>query len=200
MDESGARQMELYLKTLIVFVHFLAAAYVLMSIVKLDWELLKNYRNPLAAHFVRRICDAKRSTLFALIVLYLTGFALIAYGQSINPTYLQNEKLWVKFIVVGLLTANGIFVHALSANVQEHTILAELSNPIAIKLNVIGAISSSSWLFACVLGVARAWNNTLPFAQILSYYLLTLLIAIAVSLLHHFNMVQVPRGLLGTDY
>jgi hypothetical protein len=40
-----------------------------------------------------------------------------------------------------------------------------------ILVALTGAISSTSWLFACYLGIARPWNYTVDYAYIMFIYI-----------------------------
>lgn len=174
--------MELYAKTILVFFHFLLAALVLSQVIRTDYLLLKNYTRPLSGSVVAAIGETKKIACWSLLLLYITGGLLVWYGISVNAAYMSNEKLWVKFVCVGVLTLNGYLVHRLDKYVEEGSVLSECSLPIMLKMAVVGGISSSSWIFACLLGVARAWNGKLHFEEVIAYYGVTVLLAICLSI------------------
>ncbi len=177
--------MDMYFKTVLVFSHFLLAAFALMAILKIDFTLVRNYDKPLGGALLDEIAAVKTYALWSLGGLYLTGALIVAYGVLRDPAYLANEKLWVKFVDVAVLTVNGFFVHALSRHVKSGIVLSRLPTSIALRLNLAGAVSSVSWVFACWLGVARAWNGTLSFATILTLYLAAVVLtAVVLTLLH----------------
>lgn len=95
--------------------------------------------------------------------LIVTGAALVVYGMVTSQGYLNDPKLWVKFICVAVLTANGYLVHLLGRHVKEQTVLADFSYEISVLISIVGAVSSARWIFACWLGIARAWNKVMPF-------------------------------------
>lgn len=41
--------------------------------------------------------------------------------------------------------------------------LADFFYGISVLISIVGAVSSASWIFACWLGIARAWNKVMPF-------------------------------------
>ncbi|MDO4641074.1 MAG: hypothetical protein Q4A84_05150 [Neisseria sp.] len=174
--------MEMYAKTILVFLHFLLAALALAQVIRTDYLVLKNYTKPLGETVVAAISETKRIACWSLALLYLTGGLLVLYGMNTNPAYMSNEKLWVKFICVGVLTLNGYLVHKLDKHVRVGSTLSEFPLSFALQMAVVGAISSSSWIFACLLGIARAWNGKLPFVEVMTYYGATVVLAICVSI------------------
>ena len=173
--------MELYAKTILVFFHFLLAALVLSQVIRTDYLVLKNYTRPLSRSVVTTIGETKKIACWGLLLLSITGGLLVWYGMHVNAAYMDNEKLWVKFVCVGVLTVNGYLVHSLDKYVEEGSVLSEYPLPFMLQMAVVGGISSSSWIFACLLGIARAWNGALPFAEVLMYYGLAVSLAIGVS-------------------
>lgn len=143
-----------------MFAHFALAAAVLTKVLHVDFLLLKNYAVLLDKDLVDKIGKAKQIALWGLAGLIVTGVALVVYGMVTSQGYLNNPKLWVKLAV---LTANGYLVHLLGRHVKEQTVLADFSYGISVLISIVGAVSSASWIFACWLGIARAWNKVMPF-------------------------------------
>lgn len=186
--------MEMYFKTILVFLHFLLAAMVLAQVLRTDFLLLKNYKKPLGPAVIGHIRETKKTACWCLLALYLTGGALVLYGMSKNPEYIANEKLWVKFVCVGVLTLNGFLVHKLGHYVHEGSVLSEFPLPLGLGIAVVGAVSSSSWIFACVLGIARAWNGALPFAEVMAYYGMAVGLAVSVGIVFCLMVRMRPGG------
>ncbi|WP_377057915.1 hypothetical protein [Neisseria musculi] len=182
--------MEIYFKTALVFTHFILAGIVLTKVLHTDFLLLKNYTSPLDKDLIQQIKQAKQVALWGLLGLAATGIALVVYGILTSPGYLNNPKLWVKFICVGVLAANGFLVHRLARHVQEKTVLADFPYGLSVQISIVGAISSASWIFACWLGIARSWNRVLPFSEVLGHYGLVLLAAVCASMLVNIRFVQ----------
>ncbi|MFN3988188.1 MAG: hypothetical protein ACK4KV_22085 [Rhodocyclaceae bacterium] len=177
--------MDLYFKTLLVFFHFVLSAYCLVSVVRTDWKILGSYSTPIAPELHREIVDTKAVMPHALAALWLTGLLIVAYGVYTDPGYLDNQKLWFKLFVVAVLTLNGLLIHRFAPAVRPGVVLAELDGKTAFQLNLIGVISSLSWVWACFVGTARAWNGTLSFSTILGFYLASLAAGISAALLLH---------------
>ena len=153
--------------TLIVFVHLLATSMALGAIVATDLRLLSKLSqdkvriappNPFVARIV----------LVALIVLWISGAAIVAWGLNVRPDYLANPKLQVKIGFVALLTLNAVVLHrytfprlARGRRVPRWT----LTDWIVVAIPV--AASNFLWMSCAFLGVARAWNYTMPLRDIL---------------------------------
>jgi hypothetical protein len=108
----------------------------------------------------------------ALVLLWISGLTLVLLGYLENPQqYLMNEKLWAKFTVVSVLTLNGIALHYYSfPRVTSRRGLLGLPTFEQILVVLTGALSTTSWLFACYLGIARPWNYTVDFSFVMFIY------------------------------
>ncbi len=177
--------MDLYFKTALVFAHFGLAAFCLVTVLATDLKVLKNYARPLSVALCEDIARAKHAVPRALLGLWISGLLIVAHGVATQPYYLSNDKLWFKLVVVVALSVNGLLVHRVGRVVQPGAILATLDERTALHLNLAGATSSTSWLWACFLGTARAWNGTLSFSTILLYYLTSLAFAMSVAVCIH---------------
>ena len=188
--------MDLYWKTALVFAHFALAAFCLVTIVGTDLKVLKQYGEPVTEALCAEIARVKQAVTLALLGLWITGLTIVGYGIATAPHYLANQKLWFKLLVVVALSLNGVLVHRVGKVVQPGVVLARLDERTALQLNLAGATSSISWLWACFLGTARAWNDTLPFATILLYYLASLAVGLSLALGLHLRRRRALRGAL----
>ena len=180
---------DLYLKTPLVFFHFVLAAFALVTVVRLDFIILGTYTLPVSPDFLSRIKRAQGVMILYLLGLWVTGLLLVVYGAFFQPEFLFNQKLWCKLAVVVVLTLNGGLVHRLSKHVEVNKSFSEFSAFMGTQLCAVGAISSVSWLWACFLGVARPWNHVLPWQMIGHFYAATLGLAILVAVTwHHFHL------------
>lgn len=164
------------IKTLIVYAHLLAACVAVGILLMQDMALAKTKGKCLSASIIQDLIKATNLVFFALIVLWVSGLVLVLVGYLEDPQqYLQNEKLWAKFTVVGILTLNGIVLHYFSFPrvISVHGLLGQPS--LAQVLVVLtGTISSVSWLFSCYLGIARPWNYTADYGFVMTVYALVL--------------------------
>ncbi|AXF84966.1 hypothetical protein DTO96_100683 [Ephemeroptericola cinctiostellae] len=174
-----------YVKSIMRFVHFLPAAYALVSVLSFDLRVLSVYGLPLGREFLGELHAIKNKVKYSLILLWLTGIAIVAMGCLTTPDYLDNQKLWFKVCAVLILTVNGYFIHRCCGRFKEGVILSELDAPAALGLNVLGVISSVSWVWACFLGSAREWSFNMAFSDMALLYVLSLCAGGGVSFYLH---------------
>jgi hypothetical protein len=188
--------MDLYFKTALVFAHFVLAAFCLVTIIGTDLKLIRHYGSPATGALCDDVARVKRAVTYGLAGLWITGLVIVGYGMSTSPTYLANPKLWFKVAVVLALTLNGVLVHRMGRVLQPGVTLAALDDRTALLLNMAGATSSISWLWACLLGTARAWNGTLSFQVILAYYVASLMVCLGLAIGLHIRQRRQLRLLL----
>lgn len=172
-------------KTFLVYSHLIAACVAIAVIFFQDAALMKwrgRAMDQKAVNDLHR--DANRIVTF-LILLWITGLALVILGQMNNPAYLLNQKLWAKFTVVSILTLNGLLLHSYSFPlVSSSKGLLGLRKSGQLFVLVTAVISLVSWLFACYLGIARHWNNVAPFSYVMTVYTVLLCISMIGGLLY----------------
>lgn len=171
------------MKTLLVYAHLLAACVSVGILLLQDLALTKSRGQALSESAVKDLTKSAEIMFAALVALWISGLALVVLGYLENPQqYLMNEKLWAKFTVVSVLTLNGIVLHYFSfPRVTSRRGLLGLPSIEQILVAITGAISSTSWLFACFLGIARPWNYTVSYSFVMFIYLGLLIAAIIVA-------------------
>ncbi len=160
------------MKTLIVYAHLLAACVAVGLLLIQDLALAKTRGGRLSESAVRELTKAADIMFVALVLLWISGLALVLLGYLENPQqYLLNEKLWAKFTVVSVLTVNGIALHYFSFPrvISSRGLLGQPSVD-QVLVALTGAVSSVSWLFSCYLGIARPWNYTVDYSYVMFIY------------------------------
>lgn len=152
---------------LLVFGHLLAASMALGAIVATDLRLLSKLSqdkvriappNPFVARIV----------MLALLLLYVTGGAIVIQGLADRPDYLDNPKLQAKIALVVLLTLNAFILHKVTFPRLARGRRVPRWNVIDwIVVAVPVALSNSLWLFCAFLGIARPWNYVVPLRDVL---------------------------------
>jgi hypothetical protein len=156
------------LSMLLVFAHLLAASTALGAIVATDLRLLSKLaqdRTRIAPpnEFVARI------VIVALFVLYATGAAIVWQGMLGRVDYLANPKLQAKLALVVLLTINAGILHRLTfPRLARGRRVARWHASDWILIGFPVGISNFLWMFVAFLGVARAWNDTMPFGDVMA--------------------------------
>jgi hypothetical protein len=171
------------MKTLIIYVHLLAACLAIGILILQDLALVKTQGRPLSNSAIMELERTAKLTFFALGALWISGLLLIVIGYMESPNnYLFNEKLWAKFTVVFVLTLNGLFLHNYSF---PKVISPQGVNGLSINAQFFvllsGAISSTSWFFASFLGIARSWNNTVSYSFIIYIYIFLIIASFIVG-------------------
>jgi hypothetical protein len=153
--------------TLVVYFHLIATCAAIGTIVITDMRIMAKVLGykvviPRPERFETRMISA------ALLFLYASGSVLVWQGLRSNPEYLSNPKLQAKLVLVVLLTANAFFLH-----LKIFPILGR-SKPVSrwsdaewVTVAVGVSLSNSLWFFCAFLGIARAWNNTVPMLFVL---------------------------------
>ncbi len=184
------------MKTLLVYAHLLAACVSVGILLLQDLALAKTRGNPLPEKMVHDLRTAADIMFAALVVLWVTGLALVIVGYLDNPQqYLMNPKLWAKFTVVSILTLNGLLLHYFSfPRVVSHTGLLGRSPLEQSLIATTGAISSTSWLFACFLGIARHWNYTAQYEFVMLVYAALVIgaVIVACKIMHSLRVQEPP--------
>jgi hypothetical protein len=166
-------------KLIVVFVHLLAVCTALGAIIATDLRLLARLRErrmrlaPPNSYVMRLVGGA-------LLVLWLSGAVLLWLGHEENPEVLNNPKLIGKLVLVGLLTLNAVWLHALTFPWLAHARrVARWSFMEGLVVAVPVAASNALWLYCAFLGIARPWNFVVPLSQVLAVAALVFLLSLA---------------------
>lgn len=159
----------------VLFAHVLAFAVTLSAVLREDMRLLSTRRVDQA-----RLRQTMRGVTFGLVVLWVTGLALVAIGAAGSPSpWVPSAKLVAKLVVVTLLTLNGWALHA---RVFPRLRAGNLFWSASLRLPAaLGAISTASWLYAAFVGVARPLSPLLTFANFMVLYGAVICIALVVA-------------------
>lgn len=188
----GERRM---LKTIVVYVHLLATCMALGSVLLTDFRLWTWRNRKPDAVMLAQLVETQHIVTFALAALWVTGALLIGLGfWHEGAHYLLNQKLWAKVSVVSLLTLNGILLHRIGFPLLQKAALAAQPRAKLMCLGLLGALSSTGWLFAAFLGVARPWNYVLPYHQVMTIFACVLLIAALTAIAATYNLKAISRA------
>ncbi|HLM52709.1 MAG TPA: hypothetical protein VK325_03740, partial [Pseudoxanthomonas sp.] len=137
------------LRLALLYSHLLLCAFTLQRVLSEDWRLLVSQVD------ATRLKDTLLVMPFLLAGLWVTGLAIAAIDTHLSwAEFAAKPKLQAKLVCLCVLTANGWALH--------HKVFKRLSNPrridakTALVFGGLGAISTSSWLFAAFLGIARS--------------------------------------------
>ena len=155
------------LKLLLLFAHLLGTSLALGAIVATDIRLLRKLAddrvriappNP----FVMRLIT------LALLVLYLTGAAMIALGLTDDPEYLGNPKLQAKLLLVAVLSVNALVLHRYTfPGLARGRRVARWKLGDFMRVALPVSLSNCLWMYCAFLGVARPWNHAVSLGFVL---------------------------------
>ncbi|MEL6682475.1 MAG: hypothetical protein AAFQ09_07495, partial [Pseudomonadota bacterium] len=109
-----------------------------------------------------------------LKLLWVTGFGFLVFYWANDPIKLQNEKVWAKMVIVGILTINGMFIHKtilpLIGQRVGTTMLYGLSLRRRAVLVTSGMVLVVSWYTPLIIANIPHLNFQVPMVQILALY------------------------------
>ena len=155
------------IKLLLLFAHLLGTSMALGAIVATDIRLLgrladARVRIPPPNEFVMRLIS------LALLILYITGAAMIALGLSEDPAYLSNPKLQGKLALVAVLSINALVLHRYTfPSLTSARRVARWTLSDFLRIGVPVSVSNSLWMYCAFLGIARPWNHTVSIGFVL---------------------------------
>jgi hypothetical protein len=163
-------------RQLLLFGHAMAFAFAVVTVLREDVALL-------TAQFVdvERIEASGRTMVRLLAALWLTGISLIVLQVGVEPVAaLLRPKVAAKLSVVVALTLNGLLLHKLA--------FPRLARPhgrvcrAATICTILGAVSTTTWLFASFVGLARWMPASTSYAQFMTLYAVALALGLMVAL------------------
>jgi hypothetical protein len=157
--------------------HIIAFALALATIIKEDIHLLR------AKHFdAASLYATAKLVKWLLLALWLTGVPMVIMDVGTNVALLlSNSKLLTKLIVVGTLTLNGLMLHFVAFPLITGN--ARNPNKAATIAATLGAVSTTSWLYASFVAVSRIVAPYLSVFDFVLLYLLALAVAVSFAIL-----------------
>jgi protein-S-isoprenylcysteine O-methyltransferase Ste14 len=171
------------MKTFLVYSHLLSACFAIGILIMQDIALAKIQGRSMNAREIAELKYNSGMVSLALILLWVTGAGLVAQGYLNDAAYILNQKLWAKVVVVVTLTLNGVILHHYSfPKLMAKQGFWSNTTPQQLVVMATAVISVVSWLFACYLGIARTWNNTVSLAYVMSFYAAALAVGTGIAL------------------
>jgi hypothetical protein len=165
----------MHIITFIKIFHLLGLVMGFGGAVLLDMTIFsRGVIRPVSHFTVHQAEVLSRIVTWGLIVLWLTGIALIWMNTLDKPEYITNQKLWAKIAIVMLLTANGVLIHHmilpyLKANIGQR-LFDGMKRPLLAAFTLAGSVSFVSWTTPFILGKASELNYVTPMWIILAAY------------------------------
>jgi hypothetical protein len=161
----------------LLYGHIIAFALALAAVIKEDVHLLRE------SHFdTTSLLATAKLVKWLLLALWVTGVPMVMIDIGTDVSLLLGKpKLLAKLIVVGALTLNGILLHLVAFPMV--TGKPQNPNKAATIAATLGAVSTTSWLYASFVGVARIVAPYFSLHDFIILYLLALAIAVSFAIL-----------------
>ncbi|MCE0559030.1 hypothetical protein [Motilimonas sp. E26] len=183
------------MKIVLLYAHILSLAAAIGAMIMTELLISRRFRN-FSYDLFEVIQLAHRTINWSLAVLWLSGIGFLLQGYSEDPAYIMNQKVWVKVLVVALVTLNGYFIsRRVLPNIRglcEGNLLAN-SVEQALLFRVSISISLAGWLIAVFFGLAKFLSYQANFFELLGAYLgLTVIFFCGSFCLPNSPLTQVP--------
>ena len=153
-----------WVRLTLVYMHLLASAFAIVLVLSADWGILKG------TYTLEALQRTANRASVVLAVLWVTGLALVYCDTGLNFAEMAaRPKLLLKLAIVGALTINGVVLHMVSFPLFARTGLLKWSESVVLAIS--GALSTSHWVLAAFVGVARPLGQW-PIRMLLLGYLL----------------------------
>ncbi len=161
----------------LLFGHVIFFALAMAAILREDMRLLLSSQIDAEA-----LSSTANAIKWLLLGLWVTGIPMVIMDIGTDlAVLLTKPKLLTKILVVTVLTVNGVLLHLLAfpmlTTVQRNPRFA------ATVAAILGAVSTSSWLFASFIGVARLIAPQFSLYDFISLYALAVMGGVSVALL-----------------
>ena len=163
-----------WVRLTLVYLHLLASAFAIVLVLSADWGILKG------SYTLEALQRTASRTSVVLTVLWISGLTLVYLDTGMNFEELATKpKLLLKLVIVGALTLNGVVLHMVSFPLFARTGRLKWSE--SVVLAITGALSTSHWVLAAFVGVARPlgqWPIRMLLLGYLLYVVATLFLAV----------------------
>ena len=161
----------------LLYGHIIAFALALATTIKEDVHLLRAERIDSAS-----LLATAKLVKWLLLALWVTGVPMVMMEIGTDVSLLLGKpKLLAKLIVVGALTLNGILLHLVALPMV--TGKPQNPNKAATIAATLGAVSTTNWLYASFVGVARIVAPYFSLYDFVMLYLLALALAVSFAIL-----------------
>lgn len=163
------------LKTMLVIAHVLGVTFGVGGVAILDAYMLRYIRGaaitPSGLDMIRFISVFVK---VGLVAVWASGIAIIGFAPDGAASILANPKVQAKLVIVVVLTLNALAIETVALPLVARNLgtglFAGVGQMHRTLLLASAAVSSASWFFPLVLGLARELNHVVPAYHILAVY------------------------------
>jgi hypothetical protein len=159
------------IKGVLRIAHFIGLALGLGIATFLDLLMLRfMVRTKIRAAHVQAFNFGTKIVIVGLILLWISGLSFLVYYFAVEPEKLSNPKIWAKISIVGVLTANAVYLHKIVLPVVEQQVSRSLFCGLTIRQRLLmligGATSATCWYVPVALAAIPQFNNSVPANEI----------------------------------
>lgn len=167
-------------------VHFIGLALGLGTATFLDLMILRfMIRNKIRRSHAEAFEFGTKVVTAGLVMLWISGLGFLVYYWGFDPEKLGNPKIWAKLCIVGVLTANAVYLHKLVLPLVKlqvsRTLFGGLTLGQRIRMVIGGTTSVTAWYVPVALGAIPQFNNSIPANQLWAMFCGLLILANAIS-------------------
>ena len=187
-----------FIKGGIRIVHFLGLALGLGTATFLDLLMLRfMVRGKVRRSHAQAFEFGTKIVTAGLVMLWISGLSFLLLYWAHDVEKLGNPKIWAKLSIVGVLTANAVYLHALVLPVVQRQVSRPLFQGLGARQSILmlvgGATSIVSWYVPVALATIPQFNFSLPANQIWAIYCGLLIAANGLAILGFFAVTSAKR-------
>lgn len=152
-------------------VHFIGLALGLGTATFLDLMILRfMVRNKIRRSQAEAFEFGTKVVTAGLVMLWISGLGFLVYYWGFDSEKLGNPKIWAKLCIVGVLTANAVFLHKLVLPIVEQQVSRTLFGGLTLMQRILmvigGTTSVTCWYVPVALATIPQFNNSIPANQL----------------------------------
>ncbi len=178
------------MKILLQYIHLLSVAAAIGSAITVEFLIFKS-KKQFDKRLFEIVSTSSHIVTISLVILWITGFGLVAVGYLDDPNYIMNQKIWAKVLIVFIFSLNGIYISRVvlpRLNRFGDGRMLSLSRRTCAAFSLSFAISSVGWLLSVFFGIAKFLNHSAGWLQLLGLYGFLVLVVFMCAFLVSANM------------
>ena len=169
-------------------VHFIGLALGLGTATFLDLMLVRfMMRDRIRQSHAEAFEFGTKIVTAGLVMLWISGLGFLLYYWGFDAEKLANPKIWAKLSIVGVLTANAVYLHRMVLPVVQKQVSRPLFDGLKqgqrIRMLIGGATSATCWYVPVALATIPQFNNAIPANQLWAMFCVLLVTANALAIL-----------------
>jgi len=169
-------------------VHFIGLALGLGTATFLDLMLVRfMMRDRIRQSHAEAFEFGTKVVTAGLVMLWISGLGFLLYYWGFDAEKLSNPKIWAKLSIVGVLTANAVYLHKMVLPIVRKQVSRSLFDGLKhgqrIRMLIGGATSATCWYVPVALATIPQFNNSIPANQLWALFCILLVMVNALAIL-----------------